>query len=97
MVDLVASGDHTGYFSLKKAKFGLMIAVYVIQSEIKNYRYIGITNDLERRLKEHALKKSFYAPFRILLTENYQDYADARKREKFLKSGQGRKYLDTLS
>jgi predicted GIY-YIG superfamily endonuclease len=28
-----------------------MITVYVIKSQAKKYRYIGITSDLERRLK----------------------------------------------
>jgi hypothetical protein len=32
----------------------------------------------------------------VLHTEEYADYKSARKREKFLKSGQGRRWLDDL-
>lgn len=91
MVDLVASGDHTGQNQKN------MILVYVIQSISKKYRYIGITNNLEKRISQHTLKKSFYAPFKVILTEKYLSYTDARKREIYLKSGQGRLYLDSLS
>ncbi|MDO8566495.1 MAG: GIY-YIG nuclease family protein [Candidatus Moranbacteria bacterium] len=73
-----------------------MIIVYVIESQIRKYRYIGITNNLERRLEEHSKTKKSYTPFEVLLTEIFQDYQTARIREKFLKSGRGRKYLDSL-
>ena len=71
--------------------------VYVIRSTKTNYTYTGITNNVERRLKEH--RKGYnkitrpYAPFHLLLTEKYPDRKSAREREKFLKSGQGRKFL----
>jgi hypothetical protein len=32
----------------------------------------------------------------VLHTETFSDYTSAREREKFLKSGQGRKWLDKL-
>jgi len=32
--------------------------------------------------------------FNLLYTEEFPDYKPARKREKFLKSGQGRRWLD---
>ena len=77
-----------------------MIFVYVIKSREKNFRYIGITNNLVRRITEHNSKKSKstapYTPFDLKLKEAYSGYLEARKREKFLKSGQGRKFLDTL-
>ena len=73
-----------------------MITVYVIKSQYKKYRYVGITNNFERRLEEHCQTKKHYAPFSILVKEEFPDYETARVREKFLKSGQGRKYLDTV-
>lgn len=77
-----------------------MILVYVIKSQKNKFRYVGITDNLERRLLEHNSGKntstSFYKPFGLIYTESHQDYKEARKREKFLKSGQGRKFLDTL-
>ena len=60
----------------------------------------GIKNDLSKRLKEHRLKKTksgqLLKDFFVLHTEEFPDYKKARIREKFLKSGQGRKWLDTL-
>jgi len=71
--------------------------IYVIRSIEHNYTYVGITNNLERRLSEHANKYSKatkpYAPFRLLLTEKYPDKKSARIRERFLKSGKGREFL----
>ncbi|MBT8349914.1 MAG: GIY-YIG nuclease family protein [Deltaproteobacteria bacterium] len=74
-----------------------MITLYVLKGE-NDKRYIGITNDLSRRLKEHFSKRSkgseVLGQFVVLHTEEYTDYKSARKREKFLKSGQGRKWLN---
>ena len=75
-----------------------MITVYVLQGKIK--RYIGITNNLKRRLAEHRTEKStvsmILGDFSLLYTESFPDYSSARKREKFLKSGKGRDFLNKL-
>ena len=61
-------------------------------------RYVGITNNLPRRLNEHNRHYSkageIIGDFRLIHTESFTDYKAARLREKFLKSGQGRKWLD---
>ena len=77
-----------------------MISLYVIKSINHKYRYVGITNKIEDRLRRHNsgrnLSTKRYAPFALILRESYKDYVEARDREKFLKSGVGRKYLDSL-
>jgi putative endonuclease len=77
-----------------------MIYVYVIKSRNKKFRYVGITDSIERRIREHNSGKNKstapYLPFDLILKEEYDNYSKAREREKFLKSGQGRKFLDTL-
>ncbi len=77
-----------------------MVTVYVIESVNSSYRYVGITNNLKDRIKQHNLGQSLstkpYAPYKIIYTEKYADYTTARKREGFLKSGVGRKFLDTM-
>src|SRR3989344_4385768 len=77
-----------------------MICVYVIKSMQKKFRYVGITNKLQRRIKDHNSGKNKstapYKPFKLILKEECNDYLEARKREQFLKSGQRRKFLDML-
>jgi putative endonuclease len=76
-----------------------MVTLYVLKGKTGK-RYVGITNDLSRRVKEHRSKKTkggqLVDDFLLLHTEDFRDYKTARSREKFLKSGQGRKWLDEL-
>ncbi len=57
-----------------------------------------MTNDLALRLREHRSKRSkggqLIDDFIVLHSEEFPDYKTARGREIFLKSGQGRKWLD---
>jgi len=73
--------------------------VYVLRSKKNGYRYIGQTNNLKRRIDEHnlGLTKSirFQLPFSLEYTEKFETRVDAVRREKFLKSGKGREWLDT--
>jgi putative endonuclease len=75
-----------------------MITLYVLKGKTGK-RYVGITNNLSRRLNEHRLKNSkagqLLDEFSVQHTEDFPDYKSARQREKFLKSGQGRKWLDS--
>ena len=74
--------------------------LYVLESINYEKIYVGSTNDLERRLKEHNLgycnftKK--YKPWKLLYKENFKNLLDARKREKYLKSGSGRELIKKL-
>lgn len=74
-----------------------MITLYVLKGN-EGKRYVGITNDLNRRMMEHRSNKTkgsqVIGEFTLLHTEEYTDHKSARKREKFLKSGQGRRWLD---
>ena len=73
-----------------------MVTVYVLEGSTGR-RYVGITNNLRRRLKEHrsgcTRSGRLIGGFRLLHKEEYPDHAGARDREKFLKSGQGREFL----
>jgi putative endonuclease len=78
----------------------IMYYVYAIKSVIRNYIYVGLTADTERRIAEHNDKKEkttrSYAPFKTILIEEYDTRIDARKRERYLKSGAGKEYLKSL-
>jgi predicted GIY-YIG superfamily endonuclease len=76
-----------------------MITLYILKGETGK-RYVGITNELSRRLKEHRSHHSktgqILGGFTVIHTESFSDHKSARLREKFLKPGQGRKLLDKL-
>jgi len=74
-----------------------MYYVYVLKSTTRNYLYVGLTNNVERRLKEHnaGYNKTTkpYFPFTLLLVEQYPLRSVARSREKYLKSGIGKEFI----
>ena len=74
--------------------------VYALKSVGRNYIYFGLTNDLERRVSEHnkGYNKTTkpYLPFTLIHSEACSTRVEARKREKYLKAGSGKKYLRTL-
>ena len=78
-----------------------MSYVYVLKSLRNNKRYVGSTNLLpEERLKKHNYGSNIFTkrngPFVLVYKEEYIDKTEARKRENFLKSGVGRKFLDEI-
>ncbi|MBN2269055.1 MAG: GIY-YIG nuclease family protein [Sedimentisphaerales bacterium] len=84
--------------AVRRSAYLIMVTVYVLQGA--NKRYVGITNKVARRLAEHRSGRTKGAQvigqFRLLHREEYPDYASAREREKFLKSGRGREFLTRL-
>ncbi len=74
-----------------------MYYVYAISSIDRNYIYVGMTNDLKRRVAQHnnGYQKTTrpYAPFILIYWEGCENRIDARKREKYLKSGIGKEFL----
>ena len=74
--------------------------VYAISSIERNYIYVGLTSDLKARLIRHnkGYEKTTkpYAAFRLIYSENCLDRVEARKREKYWKSGIGKEKLRKL-
>ena len=77
-----------------------MYYVYVLESEATGRRYIGSTENINERLKNHNSGKvrstKAYRPYKIVYVEELETKTEARKREIFLKSGVGRKQLNNL-
>ena len=74
-----------------------MYFVYVIENLKKNW-YIGFTNNLKKRLKQHNNNETYTTkrlggPWRIIYMEGSLQKYDAQKRERFLKTSHGREYL----
>jgi putative endonuclease len=71
--------------------------VYVLRSESDSGFYIGYSTDLKRRFSEHArgasLATKSRGPWKLIYYEAYTEREDAEGREKFLKSGAGRRFL----
>jgi putative endonuclease len=77
-----------------------MLYTYVIRSISRNYMYVGITNNSDRRINEHnrgynATTKP-YAPFVLIFSREFNSRPEARAYERYLKSGLGREFLKTL-
>ena len=75
--------------------------VYILISRRKeNWSYAGFTNDIRRRLKEHAYGKmkstKGMRPLELVYKEKYLDRDLARKRELYLKSGFGREEKQSI-
>ena len=78
-----------------------MFKVYVLHSVSFNKIYIGYTSDLEKRLLSHNElgKKGFtlkFRPWTLVYSEDLETKSKAMKREKELKSAQGRKFIWSL-
>jgi len=75
-------------------------SVYVLWSEKLKKRYTGCTENVEKRILEHNTGKQRSTrggiPWNLLYVENYDTLSKARKREYYLKSRSGRRFLDKL-
>lgn len=75
----------------------IMFFTYVIMSERDNKLYIGFTNDLEKRVEEHhkgvVASTANRRPLKLIYYEACLSEEDALKREKYFKTGFGRRFL----
>ena len=73
-----------------------MCYTYVLRSEKDSRLYTGSTNDLRKRLCEHnsgrVTSTKNRGPFELIYYEASLDEQDARAREKYLKTGMGKRY-----
>ena len=77
----------------------MMFYTYILQSESDNNFYTGFTIDLNSRLEKHnkgLVPSTFYRrPLRLIYYEACLNENDAIVREKYFKSGFGRRFLNS--
>jgi putative endonuclease len=70
---------------------------YVLDSLVRNYIYVGLTNDVDRRFGQHQDGKQRttrpYRPFRLVHVESFASRPEARQQEKLLKSSAGKRWI----
>ena len=75
-----------------------MHEVYVLWSQKLGKRYVGVSEDVDARLNQHNKGSTRFTkggvPCVPLYRENYKTRTEALKRERILKSGVGRAWLD---
>jgi len=73
-----------------------MYYTYILQSLIDNELYTGYTENLRKRFNKHnkglISSTKHRRPFKLIYYEACLDQQDATAREKFLKTGMGKRY-----
>lgn len=71
--------------------------VYVIQSTKDKNFYVGYTNNIKKRIEEHnnghVESTKSRIPFKLIYWEGCMSQKDALKREKYLKTAWGKRYI----
>ncbi|MCD4704670.1 GIY-YIG nuclease family protein [bacterium] len=74
--------------------------VYAMVSIADGRIYVGISSNIKVRLKYHNSGNVFstkgYRPWKLFYQEFVGNRIDARKREKYLKSGYGKEFLKSI-
>jgi len=74
--------------------------VYILYSKLKNFIYVGYSENLKQRVEEHnnGFSKSTkpYKPLELIHYEAYKNVKDAKRREEYLKTNRGRTTLMTM-
>ena len=74
-----------------------MYYTYILRSTKDNHLYTGSTNNLRKRFNEHntgmVYSTKFRLPIELVYYEACINEQDARAREKYLKTGPGKRYL----
>ena len=71
--------------------------VYILESQKDKYWYTGYTSNLRKRFMEHqngyTRSTKFRRPWNLIYYEACLFESDAIAREKYLKSGMGKRYI----
>ena len=74
-----------------------MYYVYILQSLKDDKTYVGYTSNLDERLKRHnsgqATATKDRRPLKLIYSEELETIAEAKDRERYWKSGAGRRKM----
>jgi putative endonuclease len=74
--------------------------VYALESEVDGTIYVGLTKDLNNRVKEHNSGRTKstkgYRPWNLVFWKSFKTRQEARKQEKYFKTGSGKEKLKEL-
>ncbi|HSW98083.1 MAG TPA: GIY-YIG nuclease family protein [Candidatus Saccharimonadales bacterium] len=74
--------------------------VYVLHNLLKNFIYVGYSEDLKQRITSHNKGENkstkAYLPLELIHYEAYKNKKDAKRRETYLKLNRGRTTLMTM-
>ena len=74
--------------------------MYILQSQKNNRYYVGSTNDVRRRLKEHnngqQQSTRYLVPWKLVYVKQCDELIEARKLERKIKSWKSRKEIEKL-
>ena len=77
-----------------------MYYIYVPISLKTGKPYVGFTDNIQRRLQEHNSGNSRYTktrgPWKLIYSEKRKTLSEAERREKFFKTGDGRRVLKDI-
>ena len=75
----------------------MMFFTYVLISETDNKFYVGLADNLEKRIEEHqrgaVASTANRRPLKLIYYEACLNKKDALKREQYFKTGFGRRFL----
>jgi putative endonuclease len=93
-----SQADPAAHYLVSQSGNRAMYYVYVLRS--KNRYYIGYTNNLKRRFREHNAGQNVatkaYMPWELIFYEAYIEQEDALRREKYFKTTAGRQTLSRM-
>jgi len=74
--------------------------VYILHNRLKDFIYIGYSEDLKKRVVSHNKGENkstkAYIPLELIHYEAYKNKTDAKRREMYLKSNRGKTTLMTM-
>ncbi len=81
----------------RNTTFSMFFYTYILDSLQDGNIYVGYTDNLEKRVEEHKrgynFSTKFRLPFKLIYSEACLNKQDAKRREIYLKTTQGRRFI----